>query len=65
MSEKLTRAERVEKIIEETLAAISGPGKNPNSSVGPFYSNRAMRRGGSGQPRSRIFSEKMRIPRKR
>lgn len=59
---QLPRSERVQAAIDAVKAAITGPGKDPDKSVGPFYSNRAMRRGGSGAPRSRIFGETMKIP---
>ncbi len=62
---RIPTSERIEEIIEATKAAITSPGTGPEGSVGPFYSSRSLRRGGSGQPRSRIFSEAMKIPRKR
>lgn len=59
---RIPRSERIQQAIDAVTEALTGPGKNPHESVGPFYSNRSMRRGGAGHPRSRIFSERMKIP---
>lgn len=55
-------SERIKEKVERAKEAITGPGDGPAGSVGPFYSSRGLRRGGGGQPRSRIFSEKMKVP---
>lgn len=59
---RIPASERVQKAIERAREAITSAGDGPEGSVGPFYSGRALRRGGAGQPRHRIFSETMKIP---
>jgi len=60
------RTERDEEKADGILGFLRGkfPERDDREHL-TFWSRSLRRRGGSGQPRSRIYAEKMKIPRKR
>jgi hypothetical protein len=60
------RYESASERIEDLLASIrSRARKGKDGEPMLFTSNRELKRGGAGQPRSRVFSETMKIPKGR